>query len=65
MQNVHKLAEILKISQSSMEFHWLMCKRSFSYVKSQLKKILKNCNFAKMNFERGHADQKKMISYDI
>ena len=42
-----------------------MCKRSFSYVKSQLKNFLKNCNFAKMNFERGHADQKKMISYDI
>ena len=44
-----------------MEFHWLMCKMPFSYVKSQLKKILKNCNFAKMNFEREHTDQNDFL----
>ena len=43
-----------------MEFDWLVWQMFFSYVKSQLEKFfLKNCNFAKLNFERGHADQKK------
>ena len=46
-----------------------MWKISYSYVKSllkveQKKYFEKNVNFAKMNFERGHANR-KMIAYDI